>query len=218
MKKLTILLIAVLISTTSFAQSKPDNVFYLRLGYSSPTWGQYGFSENYRHEYSKYGAMAEMGSIFMLKSLPLPENMAIGINVDYLSIYWHQFNDNESYNSMDIAALRLDSKIGPSFTFAPVDKLELDMYVKADISWVTASVLVYDNNYDDSDGYVKVGSLGLSAGFNVRYSILMLGVEYNTINPKLENVDNKGEYLGNAKDNSDKTPLPSLTFSIGLAF
>lgn len=206
----------VLISVTSFSQNDIDNVFYFRLGYSSPSWKQFGGTENDFQGYSKSGAMLEMGKIYMLNSIPLPENMAIGINADFFSIYWHRFSSDE-YNE-DIGTLRLDSKVGPSFTYMPVDKLAIDVYVKADISWVTATAFVYDNNTDDADGYGKVGTVGLSTGFNVRYSKLMLGVEYNTISPKLENVDNKGEYLGNMEDDSKKSPLPSVSFSIGMAF
>jgi len=229
MKKLTTLIVIVLIPTISFAyngnknqnselQNNIDNVFYFRLGYSMPSWKQFGFTQDLLegNGFKRSGAMLEMGKIYMLNSIPLPENMKIGINADFFSIYWHLFSSDE-YNE-DIGTLRLDSKIGPSFTYMPVDKLAIDVYVKADISWVTATVDVYDKNYDDADGYGKVGTVGLSTGFNVRYSKLMLGVEYSTISPKLENVDNKGEYVGNMNDDSKKSPLPSVSFSIGMAF
>jgi hypothetical protein len=49
----------------------------------------------------------------------------------------------------------------------------------------------------------------------------MLGFEFNTISPKLEDVDNPGQYLGNiadANDTGDKSKLPSITFSLGFSF
>ncbi|MGM0407205.1 MAG: hypothetical protein ACQERU_04430 [Bacteroidota bacterium] len=203
-------------SKTTTAKISMDNVFYFRLGYSSPSWKQFGFAEVLSDEVlsevlSKNGAMFEMGKIYMLNSIPLPDNMVIGINADFFSIYWHQFsNNNEDGN---INTLRLDSKVGPSFTYTPVDKLGIDLYVKADISWVTATV------DEDDDGYGAIGTVGLSTGFNVRYSKLLLGFEFNSINPKLESIDYEGEYFGNLNDySSKKSPLPSLTFSIGLAF
>ena len=219
MKKLIVLIVLALISISSFAQRDSDNVFYFRLGYSSPSWKYFGATKNNLQGagYEKSGAILEMGKIYMLNSVSMLENMLIGIDVDFFSIYWHRFSNND-YNE-DIGTLRLDSKVGPSFTYRPFNNLAFDVYVKADISWVAATAFVHNDNADDADGYGKVGTIGLSTGINVRYSKLMLGVELNTISPKLENVDNKGEYLGNLNDNSsNKSPLPSISFSFGLAF
>jgi len=220
MKKLAILLTVVLITSSAFAQGSIENQFYFRFGYSIPSWKQFGATEDdWRDDMKKKGFMGEIGSIFMLKSIPLPEGMAIGINVDYLSVYWHQFSYDASNSSMDIATLRADSKVGPSFTYSPVEKIAFDAYVKADISWITATAFVYDDDADDADGYGKIGAVGLSTGINVRLSVVMLGFEFNTISPKLEDVDNAGDYLGNVNDeNSDKSPLPSYTFSLGFSF
>ena len=194
-----------------------DNVFYFRLGYSSPSWKQFGGSEAFFKGYDKSGVTAEMGKIYMLKSIPLPQNMAIGINVDFISFYWNRFSN--SNKDIEIGTLRADSKVGPSFTISPVENLAFDAYIKANINWITATAIVEDNNADDAEGYAKIGAIGYSTGFNVRYSKLMLGFEFNTISPKLENVDNAGEYLGNFHDyDSDKSPLPSYNFTIGMAF
>ncbi len=220
MKKLTILLAAVLISTAAFSQGGVENQFYFRFGYSIPSWKQFGATkDDWSDDMKKKGFMGELGSIFMLNSIPMPDGMAIGINVDYLSFYWHQFSYDRSNSTMDIATLRVDSKVGPSFTYCLTDKIAFDAYVKADISWITATAFVYDDDADDADGYGKIGAVGLSTGINVRLSVVMLGFEFNTISPKLEDVDNAGEYLGNINDrNSDKSPLPSITFSLGFSF
>lgn len=222
MKKLTILFVAVVLSSAAFAQGELDNEFYFRGGISSPGWGQYGGSQSDWNDSGydkKKGFMFEIGSIFMLKSVPMPDGMALGINVDYLSIYWHQFIRETAVQRTDIANLRFDSKVGPSFSYSPVKNLAFDAYVKADFSWVTATAIVYDSNSADADGFGDVVAVGLSTGFNVRYSVLMLGFEFNTISPKLESVDVTGEYLGNRDDaNSDKSPLPSISFTIGLSF
>lgn len=222
MKKLTILFVAVVLSSAAFAQGELDNEFYFRGGISSPGWGQYGRTQsewNGSGFDKKKGFMFEIGSIFLLNSIPMPEGMAIGINADYLSVYWHQFVREDEFGRTDIANLRFDSKVGPSFTYSPVQKLAFDAYVKADISWVSATAFVYDSNSADADGYGDVIAVGLSTGFNVRYSVLMLGFEFNTISPKLEDVDVPGEYLGRADDaNSDKSPLPSINFTFGFSF
>lgn len=204
--------------TATSAKISLDNVFYFRLGYSSPSWKQFGGTEEDFEGFNKSGAMFELGKIYMLNRIPLPENMAIGINADFISFYWHRFSYKDG-EDVDLATLRAESKVGPSFTFIPVNKLAIDVYAKAVINWITATALVYDKDTEDADGYGKVFSVGFSTGINVRYSKLMLGVEFNTISPKLESVDYDGEYFGNINDSSsEKSPLPSLSFTIGMAF
>ncbi len=216
MKKLTILLAVILISTTSFAQSEKINVLYWRLGYSIPSWNQFGFPDEISEVFSKSGGMFELGKIYMVNSIPLPENMAIGINADFFSIYYHGFSSD--YDDDVLGTFRLDSKIGPSFTYNPINNLAIDAYVKADIGWVTATADIYDSDASNADVYLNFGTIGLSTGFNVRYSKLMLGFEFNTISPKLKSVDDDTDYIGNITDGGNKSPLPSITISIGMAF
>lgn len=65
MKKIITLLAVVLFSSSSFAQDLTDQ-FYFRLGYSSPSWKQYGMEKDDFKGISKTGATFELGSIFML--------------------------------------------------------------------------------------------------------------------------------------------------------
>jgi hypothetical protein len=222
MKKLAILFVAAILSSTAFSQGSLDNEFYFRGGISTPSWKQYGGTKSDWELWTRKGLNFELGSIFMLKSIPMADGMALGINADYLSIYWHQFTLEEAGFRSDVVNLRFDSKIGPSFSYSPVERLVFDAYVKADISWVTATVITADFISDEEEGYGDVLAVGLSTGFNVRYSVLMLGFEFNTINPKLLSVDADAEdddYFGNLNDeNSDKSPLPSINFTIGLSF
>jgi hypothetical protein len=219
MKKLLMISIAFLILGHATSQTTFDNEFYFRFGYSNPSWKQFGADKDLWGDYvKKRGFMGEIGTIFMLKGFGEPENMAIGLDVSYLSIYWHRFTEEVYGYKSDLATLRFDSKVGPSFTYSPIEKLAFDVYVKANISWVTATVFVENNNSDDAEGYGTVFCVGLSTGFNVRYGILMVGFEFNTISPKLEDVDNDGQYIGNAKNDGDRSPLPSTNFTIGLSF
>jgi len=227
MKKIAILFTLVLIVTATYAQRDYDNEFYFRFGYSNPSWQTYGMNESdWENGFSKRGAMFEIGTIFMLNFIQMPDNIRLGINVDYLTIYGHQFyNKNYSFENgmnsirFDVINFRVGSKVGPSFTFSPSKKVAFDFYVKANIAWLTETALIYDEDIEDSDWYQSIGAVGLSTGANIRLGIVMLGFEYNTISPKLEYEDVSGEYLGDANDpDSDKSTLPSVNFSIGLSF
>jgi hypothetical protein len=216
MKKILSFLLVTFVTISGFAQSSLDNEFYLRLGYSSPSWQQFDGEKSNWNGASKFGVVGEIGTIFMFRKIPLPENMAIGLDVDYLTFCYNQFSyQNDTY---DLGTLRFDSKIGPSFTISPVKDLAFDAYVKADIAWITAAVEVYDGNTDDADAYANIGTVGVSTGINFRYKILMLGIEYNTVSPELENVDDDSDFLGSFYSNNKKSPLPCLNFTIGLSF
>jgi hypothetical protein len=46
----------------------------------------------------------------------------------------------------------------------------------------------------------------------------MLGFEFNSDKMKFESQDYPGEYFGNYTGDSDKTPMPSMSFSLGFCF
>jgi len=219
MKKVIFFLIVLFISTSAFTQVNIENEFYFRFGYSIPSWSQYGGtkSEYESYEVNRFGFTGEIGSIFILKRISLPENLALGLNVDYLSFYWHQIQSPES--AFNLTTIRWNSKIGPSFTYSPINNIAFDAFVKADICWITTGD--YINTMEESIGFENYGAIGLSAGINIRLNVVMLGIEFNTINQKLEEYDNAGSYIGNfidENDNGDKSKIPSMTFSLGLSF
>jgi len=156
---------------------------------------------------------------FILKSIQLPEGMALGINVDYFSFYWYQLQADETVTSLNLVTLSWNSKVGPSFTYSPRNSIAFDAYVKANINWSTEMQLM--NEADEYDGFNKPGGIGLSTGINVRLNVVMLGFEFNTISHKFEYEDYPGEYLGNfadPDDTGDRSKLPSMTFSLGFSF
>lgn len=223
MKKLIILIAVILLPTVSFAQGSIDNEVYFRFGYSSPSWKQFGGTKTDWQDvdFKKKGFMGEVGTIFMLKSIPLPDGMAIGVDADYLSVYWHQFTREEGGDKYDIRTLRVDSKVGPSFTYSPVNNIAFDVYVKADFNWFTGTIFTLNDDVEDGGKYGDIFAVGLSTGINVRLSVVMLGFEFNTLTSKLENVDDPGDYVGNfmdENDDGDKSKQPSLTFSLGFSF
>lgn len=225
MKKLTILLVVVLISLSAFCQ-KLDNPFYFRFGYSNPSWKYFGFDkEAWGTEVNKYGVNFEIGTIFMLQTIPKPENISLGINVDYLYVNYNNFKLSSANGDNNLGIYRLGSKIGPSFTYSPIEKMAFDIYVKADLAWGAIAV-PNDDGFDEGDDYfLDLFSVGISAGLNFRYDVLMLGIEFNTINPELESDDSNGVYfqellegLTGKGDKGKKSELPNVNFTIGLNF
>ncbi|NOR74004.1 MAG: outer membrane beta-barrel protein [Draconibacterium sp.] len=219
MKKIIVFFAIALISFSSFGQ-KLDNEFYFRFGYSNPSWEQFGLTDEFRGDEgleSKTGAIFELGTIFMINSLPASDKMAFGINVDYLYLNYNNFSTID--NEFNIGTMRVGSKIGPSFTFSPTKRLAFDIFAKVDIAWATATAF-YENSIEDADEtYIAKMATGFSTGLNIRFGILMIGLEYNTISPELESDDYPGEFIGNLSDeNSNKSPLPSMNFTLGLSF
>jgi len=228
MKKLVTLLAIVLFSFSSFAQDL-TNQFYFRVGYSSPSWKQYGMEKNdWGSNASKVGSTFELGSIFMLKGILNSENVSFGINADYLYLTYGNFSISESGHDQNLGALRIGSKLGPSFTYSPMDKMAIDVYAKADFAWAAAAV-IYENEPGDADDYYSgYGAVGFSTGLNFRYGLLILGMEFNTISPKLESDDYPDSYFGNPGDYAngeynegnygDKSKMPFMNFTIGMSF
>lgn len=226
MKKATIFLLFIFTSFGGFAQQL-DNQFYFRIGYSSPSWNHFGIDKqdwkNIGFE-SKAGVNFELGSIFLVKGILNRDDMAFGINADYLYAVFHNFNNDYETN---IGIFRAGSKIGPSFTYSPVDKLEFDVYTKLDFAWGTGLVTYYDDMIDDADDFfLSKADFGFSTGLNIRYGILMLGIEFNTISPELEYDDDPNVYwqymvdteFNNPTSNDKKSKLPCTNFTIGLSF
>lgn len=225
MKRLAFLLFALAITCSSYSQ-KPDNEIYFRLGYSSPTWNQYGMNKGLRIDgVEKFGGHFEFGSIFMIQSIPAAQNMALGINVDYLYSNLNSFHLKNEIYEQNYTSLRVGSKIGPSFTYCPAKKVAIDIYAKADIAWATVAVPYEDQLEDIDDYFYDFVNLGFSTGINFRYGILMLGIEYDTVSPELVHDDYDDVFLQEIirsqtgeGDTGNKSRLPCVNFTVGLSF
>lgn len=226
MKKIILTFVAISISILCVAQSSGDslnqsqgsgdleNQFYFRFGYSSPTSSYLGVdNDSFWDGFTRFGGTFELGSIFMLNSIPLSDGLRLGINVDYLEISYEQLTAIDY--DLDVVVLKLASKIGPSLSYSPVPHLAFDLFVKAKIPWA-GGIATVSNELDDV--YVGTLGIGIATGINIRYRFLMLGFEFNSDNLKLENQDIPGEYFGNLSDDTDKTPMPSLSFTFGFTF
>ena len=225
MKNFALFLVGILFSFNSFSQ-RPDNQFYFRLGYSSPTWNQYGMNKSLKVEgVDKFGANFEFGNIFMLHSLLPTRNMALGINVDYLYTNVNNFQYQDNTLEQNFSTFRVGSKIGPSFTYSLSRKAAFDAFVKANVAWATVAVPYQKKINDADDYYSDYATVGISTGLNFRYGILMLGIEYETISPELESNEYEGVYLqtmiktlAGEGDDGSKSKLPCVNFMVGLSF
>jgi hypothetical protein len=229
MKKSLVLFMALLMAASAVAQEGDlKKQFYLRVGLSVPGWKYYGFNgksdweEMFAvNEVKRSGGAFEFGSIYMLNSIPLMDGMRLGINVDYLSVAAHHFSYEGTNASSTL--MFVGSKIGPSFSYSPVKHLVFDTYVKFNPVWLAAN---YDKNLGIDDEEFWGGYMGMkfSIGMNVRYSVLMMGLEFNPGYAKMKYWDKDiddftDEYLGNVDDlNSKKTPVPCMNFWLGLSF
>ena len=220
MKKLSFIITVLIFAITAQGQTL-DNEFYFRFGYSSPSWKQFdGTEQDWKDEgfNYKFGGSFDVGTIFMIQSIPAAENMALGINVDYVYFNYSQFYNSRDFSNQNLAHLQFGSKIGPSFSYSPGQRMAFDVYAKANIAWMSGAVYFEDGVDNADDFYFAKPTVGFSGGLNIRYSVLMIGIEFETISPKLESDDNPGTYLGNINSDSEKSSLPCVNFSFGFSF
>jgi hypothetical protein len=226
MKKISLTILVLSISILTFAQSSGDvenqslnsgdleNQFYFRFGYSQATTSYLGVDDNeFWDSFSRAGGVFEVGQIFIINKAALADGLRLGINVDYAEFSYHHLY----YTDMDITVgvLKISSKIGPSLSYSPVEHLVFDVFVKAKIPWVAGLGIVGD---EEDEVYLAKPGIGVATGINVRYRFLMLGFEYNSDKMKFESQDYPGEYFGKLGDGTDKTPMPSLSFTLGFSF
>jgi len=223
MKKLLMILTFVAIAFAGYSQDgNLKKQTYFRFGLSSPSWKYLGSDgkSDWDDNMKRIGGIFEVGNIFMLNSLKIAPDMRLGINVDYLSVNYHKFSESGSDYSLNF--FYFGSKIGPSFSYSPVKRLVFDAFVKFNPVWVAGSVWAYHDDLIEDDFFMGFMGIKWSVGLNVRYSLLMLGMEFNPGYAKFRYYDSEAneftdDYLGNAKDNKDTSPVPCLNFTIGIS-
>lgn len=225
MKRLTIFFAVTFLSLTAICQEL-DNPVYFRFGFSNPSWNYFDQGKDFwADEVSKLGGNLELGTIFLIKPVIQAKNMAVGIDATFLYANFNNFHAGDETGDVNLGIYRVGSKVGPSFTYSPIEKMAFDVYVKADIAWA-AVIAPYEKKLDDGDDYfIDYLPVGISTGLNFRYGLLMLGVEFNTISPELESDDYKGMYFQemmgdfNGEENvSKKSKMQNLNFTIGMCF
>jgi len=225
MKKISLLLLIICLSIPSFAQEGEglDNRFYFRFGYSKPANSYLGYKNSpFKELISTTGGVFEIGSIFMLNNLDLGDGLRLGINVDYAEIAYHQFKYEDIYEEVNLHMGQVSSKVGPSLSYSPVNRLVFDVFIKLKIPWVAACYFNAPDDPDlDEDYYLGAINIGYSTGINIRYGVLMLGFDYSSNNMKMNSDEDDEIYLGNFLDFSDtgeKTKIAYMNFTLGLNF
>jgi hypothetical protein len=220
MKRTCLAILAASIAVSTLAQNPGDleNQFYFRFGYSNPTSSYFGIDDDaYWDIVSKIGGTFELGSIFMINSAALADGLRLGINVDYAEFSYNQLKEPVPPAMLYTGLVKLSSKIGPSLSYSPASHLVFDVFVKAKIPWVGGIVRWYKDG-DVDDGFIAGPGIGIATGLNIRYRFLMFGFEFNSDRMKFEAVNDEGTYFGNYSDDSDRTPMPSLSFTFGFSF
>lgn len=236
MKKFSLTLLVVSISVLTIAQNEGDSVnqaqssgdslnqsqsigdlenqFYIRFAYSHSGKSFLGVDDmEYWDSFKRYGGVFEIGHFFIINKAALADGLRLGINVDYAEFSYNQIAAIEA--DYDLGVPKLATKIGPSLSYSPASKLTIDLFVKAKFTWI-AGIIPWTDEVDDV--YLAKPGVGIATGLNIRYDLFMLGFEFNSDNLKYESNDFPGTYFGNRSDDSDKTPMPSFSFSIGVCF
>jgi hypothetical protein len=219
MKRTSLAILALIISISTLAQNGGDldSKFYFRFAYSQPASSYIGVDDDaFWDEFSRVGAAFELGNLFMLNSIDLSDGLRLGINVDFAEFSYQQLTRSEALSDFHISVAKVSSKVGPSLSYSPVPGLVFDVTVKAKIPWVGGLVLWTPD--DVEEWFLAKPTVGLATGLNIRYRFLMFGFEYNSERMKFESQDFPGTYFGNLSDDSDKTPMPSFSFSLGFCF
>jgi len=220
MTRISLAILAFSIAISTLAQNSGDleNQFYFRFGYSIPTSSYFANNDAaYWDLLSKVGGTFELGSIFMLNSAALADGLRLGINVDYVEFSYIQLKEPAPPADYYTGVLKISSKVGPSLSYSPATNLVFDVFVKAKIPWI-GGIVLWTANDNVNDGYLAGPGIGIATGLNVRYRFLVFGFEFDSDRMKFESVDNEGTYFGNYSDDSDKTPMPGLSFTFGFSF
>jgi len=223
-KSISVLLLLATFVATFAQEGDLKKQTYFRFGFSLPTWKYYGLDgkDEWPDEMKRVGGLFEVGGIFMLNSIKMAPGMRLGINADYLSIDFHRLSIESDFGNISNNLVFVGSKIGPSFSYSPVNNLVFDAYFKFNPVWAAGDFNSFPNE-DENEFYLGFMGIKYSVGMNVRYSILMMGFEFNPGFVKLRRYDQDeteltDEYLSNADDNGKRTPVPAIHFTIGLSF
>jgi hypothetical protein len=178
--------------TFSIAKAAGDYAEYPTFSSPNRLGGQMGFA-------------SDLGMVIYFSSLPLPSNMAAGLDISggtsLMVLDWN--DDNAGINFM------LGGALGPVFSYGLSENAAIDVYAKLQM---TAAAMAY-SGASDVAGSSVFSNLKKNIGANFRYGnfILGLGWELGDLDYTVEIVDTNTEF-----DHTYNTNMTKIT--IGFAF
>ena len=233
MKKILLFVTVLIFTAGIYAQGDLENKGYFRIGYSKPTKTYAGITDNdvwSEGNVKRHGLILETGKFFYFNGLNFPDGLKLGINADWVSFKWHLINVKEYDQKLN--NMLFGSKVGPVFSYSPVDGMAIDAYTKFNIEWF--GLTVWKNEaIDESELFMGFFGPGYSFGLNFRYNALIVGFEFSRTWNKLKYLDeDEGLVEYNLNDalyymigpgvgidnDADYTSVPAFNITIGLAF
>jgi len=207
MKKIVLLAVAMVLTLASFSQKGSDkgvfdNAVYARVGYAFPG------GDLKSNEVITAGAQFEVGTIFYINAVKMPEKLKLGVDVTYVSITGLVNRKTMKDNNETVSYFTAGFKVGPCLSYNFAQDCVADLYFKLHpnqfITGQEDAIIVADNQF----------KLGTSFGLNIRWKALMVGCEFTSAKYDFKN-------SASAKAMTEPTSsvkLPITNLSLGVNF
>jgi hypothetical protein len=173
MKKIVLLAAAMVLTIVSYSQKGSDkgvfdNAVYARIGYAFPG------GDFKSDEVITAGAQFEVGTIFYINAVKMPEKLKLGVDVTYASITGLVNRKTMKDNNETVSYFTAGLKVGPCISYNFATDCVADLYFKLHphqfITGQKAEFIEADNQF----------KLGTSFGLNLRWKALMVGCEFTS--------------------------------------
>jgi hypothetical protein len=196
-RKLTSVIIFLMISLTAFTQSSENNIktgFYIRFGplipigeysdgqYSSdPIYYGYPYYYDYRiYPYAKVGISSELGSHFYIGPSMAKGKLRVGIDVTFMNFMFNRTNSDDLANWYWF----ISQKVGPILTISPVK----DFYL--DIGFKLTPIVGYNGFYEDWGRHINEEVI-----FNIRFHQATLSFQIDPGSIRYDNFTDSGDLI-----------------------
>ncbi|NVO20772.1 MAG: hypothetical protein HXX13_13810 [Bacteroidetes bacterium] len=205
MKKVVLFAFSVLLAFSAFSQKGVfDNAFYIKAGYAFPGGNLKDM------EVVTAGAQFEVGTIFYINALKLPENMKLGIDATYISISGYANRKQAMNENKTDSYFRAGAKIGPCFSYNFAGNWIGDVFVKL----YPHSFIMGEHKYNEYSAANQT-KLGASMGLNIRYKALVVGYEFISGKYDFTHPESAGDMI---LDKNVSIKIPTSILSIGVKF
>jgi hypothetical protein len=181
-----------------------DNAVYIRAGYSFP--GGTLKSENI----ITTGAQFEVGTIFYINALNLPEKLKLGIDATYLSLTGLMNREAMSKSNETVSYVTAGCKVGPCISYNFSKDWLTDIYFKLQPNYFITGQ--EDVTYTANNQF----KFGTSFGMNIRWKFLMIGCEFTSAKYDFDVATSPAR--SNLATESKSIQLPVTNLSLGVNF